>query len=90
MAHNNQQRKRIRQDAKRYASNSAARSRVSTFVKKFETALKSGNTTEIATTFKSAMSELSKAAQSGSLNRHAAARKVSRLAARIKASASAK
>jgi small subunit ribosomal protein S20 len=90
MAHNNQQRKRIRQDAKRYAANSGARSRVSTFIKKFETALKSGDTTEIATTFKSAMSELAKASQTGSLNRHAASRKVSRLAARIKAASAAK
>lgn len=87
MAHTNQQRKRIRQDAKRYAANSATRSRVGTFVKKFEEALKAGDTTSIATNFKSAMSELSKAAQGGSIGRLAAARKVSRLAARIKASA---
>ncbi len=88
MAHTNQQRKRIRQDAKRYASNSATRSRVSTFVKKFEAALKDGDSAQIATTFKTAMSELAKAAQSGAINRHAASRKVSRLASRIKASAS--
>lgn len=88
MAHTNQQRKRIRQDAKRYASNSANRSRVSTYVKKFEDALKAGDTAAIATTFKSAMSELSKAAQKGAIGRIAAGRKVSRLAARIKAAAS--
>lgn len=85
MAHTNQQRKRIRQDAKRYAANSAGRSRVQTFVKGFESALKSGDKTAIATTFKTAMSELSKAAQNGAINRHAAARKISRLAGRIKA-----
>lgn len=87
MAHTNQQRKRIRQDAKRYADNSANRSRVGTFVKKFEDALKSGETATIAETFKTAMSELSKAAQKGAIGRMAAARKVSRLAARIKATA---
>lgn len=88
MAHTNQQRKRIRQDEVRYADNSARRSRVSTFVKKFEDALKAGDTAAIATTFKSAMSELSVAAQKGAINRLTASRKISRLAARIKASAS--
>jgi len=87
MAHTNQQRKRIRQDAKRYAANSANRSRVGTYVKKFEEALRSGDTKSIAENFKTAMSELSKAAQKGAIGRLAAARKVSRLAARIKASA---
>ncbi len=84
MAHTNQQRKRIRQDAKRYASNSAGRSRVSTFIKKLEDAIKSGDTAAIASSFKVTMSELAKAAQKGFLNRHAASRKVSRLAARAK------
>jgi small subunit ribosomal protein S20 len=90
MAHTNQQRKRIRQDAKRYAANSANRSRVSTFVKKFEEAIKAGDTGAIATTFKSAMSELSKAAQKGAIGKIAAGRKISRLAARIKSASAAK
>ena len=87
MAHTNQQRKRIRQDAKRYAANTANRSRVSTFIKKFEDALKSADTTAIASTFKLAMSELSKAAQKGAIGKIAAGRKIGRLAARIKTSA---
>ncbi|RZK98990.1 MAG: 30S ribosomal protein S20 [Rubrivivax sp.] len=85
MAHTNQQRKRIRQDAKRYAANSANRSRVGTFVKKFEEALKSGDTAAIAANFKSAMSELAQAAKKGAIGKIAAGRKVSRMAARIKA-----
>ncbi|PZP40689.1 MAG: 30S ribosomal protein S20 [Pseudomonas fluorescens] len=87
MAHTNQQRKRIRQDSKRYATNSAGRSRVSTFVKKFEESLKAGDSAAVAATFKTAMSELSKAAQKGFIGRHAASRKISRLAARIKTAA---
>lgn len=87
MAHTNQQRKRIRQDAKRYAANSANRSRVSTFVKKFEEAVKAGDTAAIAATFKTAMSELSKAAQKGAIGKIAAGRKIGRLAASIKTAA---
>jgi small subunit ribosomal protein S20 len=84
MAHTNQQRKRIRQDAKRYAANSALRSRISTFVKKFDEALKSGNKDGIAVAFKAVMSEQAKAVNKGALNAHAAGRKMSRLAARIR------
>lgn len=87
MAHTNQQRKRIRQDAKSYTANSARRTRVSTFIKKFEEALKSADKSAIAAAFRTVMSELSKAAQKGSLNKGAAARKVSRLAARIRTNA---
>jgi small subunit ribosomal protein S20 len=87
MAHTNQQRKRIRQDATRYTANSARRSRVHTIVKKFEDSLKSKDKSLISIAFKSVMSELSKAAQKGAVAKGAAARKVSRLAARIRASA---
>jgi small subunit ribosomal protein S20 len=86
MAHTNQQRKRIRQDTKRNTANTSSRSRVGTTVKSFESALKSGDKATIASTFKSVMSQLAKAAQKGTINRLAASRKVSRLAARIKAS----
>lgn len=89
MAHTKQQRKRIRQDSVRYAANSARRSRVGTFLKKFEDALKVGEKSSIATTFKGAMSELAKAAQKGALTKGAAARKISRLAAKIRTRASA-
>lgn len=85
MAHTNQQRKRIRQDKQRYTANSARRSRVSTFVKKLEEAIKSGDSAAISTTFRDAMSQLAKAAQKGAVGRLAASRKVSRLAARVKA-----
>ena len=90
MAHTNQQRKRIRQDAKQYAANSARRSRVGTFVKRFEESLQKGDQTAIAGSFKAAMQELAKAAQKGAINKFAAARKTSRMAARIKAQSSAK
>lgn len=84
MAHTNQQRKRNRQSEKGYEANGARRSRVATFVKKFEEALKSGEKTSIAGAFKAAMSELSKAAQKGAVSKGAASRKVSRLAARMR------
>lgn len=87
MAHTKQQRKRIRQDAKRYTANSARRSRVATFIKKFEEALKAANKSEISQSFRAVMGELAKAAQSGSMSKGSASRKVSRLAARIRTSA---
>jgi len=90
MAHTNQQRKRIRQDVKQYAASSARRSRVHTYVKKFEESLQSGDKTAIAGSFKAAMQELAKAAQKGIINKFAAARKTGRMAARIKAQSGAK
>ncbi|MBI1308487.1 MAG: 30S ribosomal protein S20 [Proteobacteria bacterium] len=83
MAHSNQQRKRIRQDAKHTTANVARRSRVSTFIKKFEEALKSADKSAIATNFRAVMSELSKAAQKGAITKGSASRKISRLSARI-------
>lgn len=84
MAHTNQQRKRNRQTEKATTANVARRSRVSTFIKKFEDALKSADKSAIATSFKGAMAELSKAAQKGAITKGSASRKVSRLAARIR------
>lgn len=90
MAHTNQQRKRIRQDTKRNQANTSGRTRVSSTVKSFEAALKSGDKASIAAAFKATMSRLAKAAQKGTVSRLAASRKVSRLAARIKAASAAK
>jgi small subunit ribosomal protein S20 len=84
MAHTNQQRKRIRQTETANTANVARRSRVATMVKKFETAVTKAGPEQIAAAFKSAMSELAKAAQKGAITKGAAARKTSRLAAKAK------
>ena len=83
MAHTVQQRKRIRQDAARYAANRSRRARVSSFISKFTAALTDPKAATEA--LAAAQSQLAKAAQKGALNKHAAARKASRLAARLKA-----
>ena len=82
MAYTKQQRKRIRQDAKQYAANAARRSRVKTMIKGFEASLATAGS-NVAEAFRSVMSEIGKASQRGILTKGAAARKTSRLAARI-------
>jgi small subunit ribosomal protein S20 len=85
MANTAQQRKRVRQDTARNERLVARRSRLRTFLKGFEQALASGKKDAIAAAFKTAMSELAKGAQKGAISKGAAARKTSRLAARIAA-----
>lgn len=76
--------KRIRQNAKRYERNKARRSRVRTYVKKVELAVSSGDGAAAREALVAAQKELDKAASRGVLKRQAAARKVSRLNARVK------
>lgn len=81
--------KRIRQTAKRTERNIARRSRMRTYVKRVETAIASGDQTAAGEALKLAQAELDRAAQRGVLKRNTAARKVSRLNARVKALATA-
>jgi small subunit ribosomal protein S20 len=81
--------KSIRQDAKRTERNIARRSRMRTYVKRVEIAIESGDQAAAAAALKRAQSELDTAAQKGTIKRNMAARKVSRLNARVKALASA-
>jgi len=81
--------KRIRQTAKRTERNIARRSRMRTFVKRVETAIASGDQSAAGEALKLAQAELDRAAQKGVLKRNTAARKVSRLNARVKALATA-
>lgn len=81
--------KRIRQTAKRTERNIARRSRMRTYVKRVETAIASGDQSAAGEALKLAQAELDRAAQKGVLKRNTAARKVSRLNARVKALATA-
>jgi small subunit ribosomal protein S20 len=83
MAHTAQQRKRIRQDTARNAANTSRRSKLKTTLKGFDAAVAKGDKEGIAAGFKAAMSALAKSASKGIISKSAAARKVSRLAARI-------
>ena len=88
MAHSKQAQKRIRRTAQQTEVNSQRRSRIRTFVKKAEVAIAAGDKTSIPAAFKAAMSELQRGVTKGVVNKRAAGRKISRLAARIKKLAS--
>jgi small subunit ribosomal protein S20 len=81
--------KAIRKIARRTEVNTSRRSRVRTFVRKFEEAVASGDAKAAAQAFGAAESELMRAVRKGVVHRNAGARKVSRLAARLKALATA-
>lgn len=85
MAHHLSALKRIRQNIKRAENNRARESRMKTFVKKVETALVAGQVDEAQSALRVAESEMMKAVTKGVLHKNTASRKVSRLAARVKA-----
>jgi len=85
MAHHKSAKKRIRQIERRTAVRGARISRIRTFVKKVEAAIASGNKEAAQTAFKEAQPEIHRGVVRGVLHRNTAARKLSRLSARIKA-----
>lgn len=85
MAHHKSAKKRIRQTVKRTAVNRSRTSRLRTFVKKVELALAAGDQTAAREALRAAEPELWKGVHAGVVHKNTAARKVSRLAARVKA-----
>ncbi len=85
MANSPQSKKRARQNERRFAVNKARRSRIRTFLRKVEEAIASGDKDAAATALKAAQPELMRGVTKGVYHKNTAARKVSRLAARIKA-----
>ena len=84
MANTRQAKKRIRRNARRTEVNTARISRVRTFVKKVETAIESGDQDAARSALKAAEPEIMRGATKGVLHKNTAARKVSRLARRVK------
>ena len=84
MAHHKSAKKRIRQTERRTAVNRARVSRIRTFVKKVETAIESGDKTAAQSALREAQPELQRGVTHGMVHRNTAARKLSRLSARIK------
>ncbi len=76
--------KAIRKIERRTEVNKARRSRVRTFLRKFEDALVAGDAAAAKTAFIDAQSELMRAVSRGVLHRNTGSRKVSRLAAQLK------
>ncbi|AEH45864.1 ribosomal protein S20 [Thermodesulfatator indicus DSM 15286] len=77
--------KALRQSLKRRMRNKAIRSRVKTEVKKFLMALQTGTIEEAEKAFIKAQSMIQRAVSKGVLHHHTAARKISRLAAKLNA-----
>ncbi len=85
MAHSLSAKKRIRQTLKRTEINKSNTSRMRTFVKKVETAIAGQNKDEARQALQEAQPEIHRSVAKGILHRNTAARKLSRLSARIKA-----
>jgi small subunit ribosomal protein S20 len=89
MANNPGAKKSIRKIARRTEVNKARRSRVRTFLRKFEEAVEGGDVQTATTAFVKAQSELMRAVSRGVVHGNTGSRKVSRLAARLKKLATA-
>lgn len=85
MAQHKSAKTRIRRNARRTEINQARVSRLRTFLRRVETAIGSGDKTAAQSAFKDAQPEIHRSVTKGVLHRNTAARKLSRLSARIKA-----
>lgn len=85
MANTAQSKKRARQSETRYAVNKARRSRIRTFVRKVEEAIAAGNAEAALAALRAAQPELDRGVTKGILHANTVSRKMSRLAARVKA-----
>ena len=85
MANHKSAEKRARQTKRRTAVNTARRSRVRGSIKKVEEAIKSGDKKAAAEALRAAQPEIQRGAIKRVVTKNAASRRVSRLAARIKA-----
>jgi len=77
--------KRIRQDKKKALANKANKSKMRTAVKKFLTAVESGDKDAASTAFKNAEVTIRRVSTKGVIHKNQASRRVSRLAVRLNA-----
>ncbi len=85
MANTRQARKRVRQNTKKGAINTARRSRIRSYVKRVEVAITEGRKDDAMEALKQAQPEIMRGVTRGVLHKNTASRKVSRLNTRIKA-----
>ena len=85
MANSPQAKKRARQNARRLEVNKARRSRIRTHLRKVEEAIASGDKDAASAALKAAQPELMRGVTKGVYHKNTAARKMSRLSARVKA-----
>lgn len=84
MANTSSAKKMVRKIERRTAVNKARRSRVRTYLRKVEEAIASGDKSAADGAFRAAQPEIHRAVSKGVVNKKTAARKLSRLSARIK------
>ncbi len=85
MANSPQAKKRARQIERRTAINKSRRTRIRTFLRKVEEAISGGDQAAAAEALKAAQPEIMRGVTKGIWHKKTASRKVSRLAARVKA-----
>ena len=85
MANHASSKKRIRRNAARAEVNGARRSRIRTYLKKVESALSAGSADDAQKALQAAQPELQRGVAKGVVKKNTAARKLSRLSARVKA-----
>jgi len=85
MANSPGAKKRVRKAAFRTAVNKTRRSRMRTFIRKVEEAIASGDATAARDALRQAQPEIMRSVTKGIMHKNTAARKVSRLNARVKA-----
>lgn len=85
MANTPQSKKRARQNESRFAVNKARRSRIRTYLRRVEEAIASGDKDAAAAALTAAQPELMRGVTKGVYHKNTAARKMSRLSARVKA-----
>ncbi len=84
MANSTQSKKRARQSETRYGVNKARRSRIRTFLRKVEEAISAGDQTVASAALQAVQPELARGITKGVLHKNTVARKMSRLASRVK------
>lgn len=85
MANTAQSKKRARQNEARYAVNKMRRSRIRSHLRAVEEAIESGDKAAASEALKKAQPELMRGVTKGVYHKNTAARKMSRLSARVKA-----
>lgn len=84
MANTASAKKAVRKIALRTAINKSRKSRMRTFIRKVEDAIKSGDHSAAVVALRQAEPEVMRAAQKGILHKNTASRKVSRLVSRVR------
>ena len=85
MANTPQSKKRARQSERRADVNKSRRSRIRTFLRKVEEAIESGDRDAASAALRAAQPELMRGVTKGIFHKNTAARRMSRLSARVKA-----